>query len=71
MDLTSIDPSGDGTPYPIKPVKLGTTVYNGTKGCADCGAAINPVQALNSDLCPSCNKRKAIKQLSNKMVGKQ
>jgi len=71
MDLTSIDPSGDGTAYPIQPAKLGGTVYNGTKGCADCGIALNPYQALNSSVCPNCNKRKAVKQLSNKMVGKQ
>lgn len=71
MDLTSIDPSGDGTVYPINPANLGSTVYNGTTGCADCGMAMNPYQALNSELCPNCNKRKAVKQLSNKMVGKQ
>jgi len=67
MDLSSVDPTGDGmaqvTPYPA-----GIRVYNGDKPCTSCGYILNPVQALNSDICPGCSRRKAAKQLANKMA---
>jgi len=70
MDLSSIDPSGDGTTFSAPyPQNLDETVYNGSTGCGACGIILNPVQALHSDLCPSCNKRKAAHRVSNKMVG--
>jgi hypothetical protein len=69
MDLTSIDPSGDGTSYPTPyPTSVERTLYNGDKACTGCGLILNPVQVLNSDICPSCNKRKAVKRITNKMV---
>jgi hypothetical protein len=70
MDLSSIDPTGDGTAFPTPyPKNVNGTVYNGSKGCEACGILLNPVQALNSDMCPSCNKRQAVNRVSNKMVG--
>lgn len=70
MDLSSIDPSGDGTNFPTPyPVNVNATSYNGDKGCKACGLILNPVQALNSDICPSCTKRKAVNQFSSRMSG--
>lgn len=71
MDLSAIDPSGDGTAFPTPyPKNVNNTVYNGDTGCTACGLILNPVQSLNSDLCPSCTRRKAAHRVSNKMVGK-
>ena len=70
MDFSSIDPSGDGIAFPTPyPPSDGRTMYNGDKGCDSCGLILNPVQALHSDLCPACSRRKAVKQVANKMVG--
>jgi len=70
MEIKFVDPSGDGTAFPTPyPTSDGRTLYNGSKGCDECGYILNPVQALNSDICPSCTRRKAVKQVSNKMVG--
>jgi len=69
MDLRFVDPTGDGTEYPTPyPDNINRTSYNGDKGCTSCGLILNPVQALNSDLCPSCSRRKAIKRVKDKMV---
>ena len=69
MDLSMIDPSGDGTAFPAPyPADLKRTSYNGDKGCTGCGIILNPVQSLNSDLCPGCTKRKAAKQIANRMA---
>lgn len=71
MDLSAIDPSGDGTAFPAPyPISNGRTLYNGDKGCNACGLILNPVQALNSDICPACTRRKATTTVSNKMVGR-
>jgi hypothetical protein len=70
MQLGFVDPTGDGTSFPTPyPVSDGRTMYNGDKGCTECGYILNPVQALGSDICPSCTRRKANKQVANKMVG--
>jgi len=70
MDLSSIDPNGEGTAFPTPyPADINRTQYNGDKGCASCGIILNPVQALNSDICPTCTRRKAVKQVANRMVG--
>ena len=67
--LKYIDPEGDGVAYPAPyPAGLDKTVYNGSKPCGDCGVYLNPVQALNSDLCPSCSRRKAANQIANRMA---
>lgn len=69
MDLIRIlDPDGEGTSYPTPYPSLGRTVYTGEKGCVSCGLILNPVQVLNSDICPSCTRRKAAKQVANKMA---
>jgi len=70
MDLSAIDPTGEGTAFPTPyPAGFNGTAYNGDKGCTDCGIILNPVQALHSDICPGCTKRKANKQVANRMVG--
>jgi predicted RNA-binding Zn-ribbon protein involved in translation (DUF1610 family) len=69
MEIKFVDPTGDGTEYPTPyPTDLNRTVYNGDKGCTSCGLILNPVQALNSDICPSCSRRQAVKRVKNKMV---
>ena len=69
MDLRFVDPTGDGTEYPTPyPADLSRTSYNGDTSCAGCGIILNPVQSLNSDLCPGCTKRKAAKQIANRMA---
>lgn len=67
-NLQFVDPDGEGTAYPAPYGDSGRTVYNGEKGCTGCGLILNPVQALNSDLCPSCMRRKAAKQVANRMA---
>ena len=70
MDLSAIDPTGEGTAFPTPyPADINRTSYNGDKGCTSCGVILNPVQALNSDICPMCSRRKAVKQVANRMVG--
>ena len=69
VQLNFVDPTGDGTSYPTPyPTDLKTTVYNGSKGCNACGVLINPVAALQSDLCQPCSRRKASNQLSSRMA---
>lgn len=69
VQLNYVDAEGDGiaqaAPYPNG---LDKTVYNGSKPCGGCGVYLNPVQSLNSDLCPSCSRRKASNQLANRMA---
>ena len=67
MNLSSVDPTGDGTAE-VAPYPAGITVYNGDKPCKSCGYILNPVQALNSDICSSCSRRRAAKQIANKMA---
>lgn len=69
MDLRMIDPDGEGAAFPAPyPADINRTNYNGDKGCTSCGLILNPVQSLNSDICPSCSRRQAIKRVKNKMV---
>jgi len=68
MDLKFTDPEGEGTEQPTPYPSTDRTIYVGDKGCRGCGLILNPVQVLNSDLCPSCNRRDAVKRVSNKMV---
>jgi predicted RNA-binding Zn-ribbon protein involved in translation (DUF1610 family) len=69
MDLRMIDPTGEGTSFPSPyPADAGRTSYNGDSNCKSCGLILNPVQSLNSDLCPSCSRRTAINRVKNKMV---
>ena len=69
VQLNYVDPTGDGTSYPTPyPVELQDTVYNGSKGCKDCGVLINPFEALNSDLCRPCSRGKVAKRVANKMA---
>lgn len=46
---------------------LGNVVYNGSKPCKGCGILLNPVQSLQSELCPSCNRRKKSELVKNRM----
>lgn len=70
IKINYLDPEGDGTEYktPYPSAERGTTVYNGSKGCNDCGILMGPVNALNSDICPGCSRRKAAKHVANRMV---
>lgn len=69
MQLDYVDVTGDGTALPAPmPQGLDQTVYNGSGSCGGCGIMISPVQALHSDLCSNCTKRKAAKALSNRMA---
>lgn len=68
MDLRFVDPEGDGTANPAPYPSTDRTVYNGEQGCTACGLILNPIQALNSDLCPSCIRRDAVKRVSKRMV---
>jgi predicted RNA-binding Zn-ribbon protein involved in translation (DUF1610 family) len=67
------DSTGDGI-YGNTDVKYSTqqamknTVYNGSGSCKDCGYQIQPQDALYTQLCPSCTKAKAMKQMKGRMV---
>ena len=43
------------------------TIYNGSKNCQACGCDINPYEALLSELCPTCSRRKSSATLKNRM----
>jgi hypothetical protein len=49
---------------------LSQTLYNGSKGCSDCGITMNPVQSMYStdELCPSCKRRKQVKLVKGRMA---
>jgi hypothetical protein len=64
VQLGFIDPDGEGTPYPAPYPSGNQTIYNGTTGCQGCGLLLGPVQALHSDLCPSCVNQKASRSAS-------
>lgn len=66
--INFVDPTGDGTAYPAPFPVTERTVYAGDKPCTACGYILNPVQALNSDICPSCTRRKAANQVANRMA---
>lgn len=68
MRLDYVDPMGEGMAEPAPTPMLDKTVYNGSKPCSDCGYLLGPVQALHSDICPSCSRRKAINQVKNRMA---
>lgn len=47
---------------------LKNTLYNGSKSCKACGYMMNPVESLkDSELCPTCNRRKAMKLVKGRM----
>ena len=68
VQLGFIDPDGEGTAHPAPYPTGDQTVYNGSKGCTDCGLLLGPVQALHSDICTPCSRRKAAKHLANGMA---
>lgn len=51
-------------------VRLATqrTIYNGSKNCTKCGYTMEPYEALLSELCPSCARRKAYKGVKGRMA---
>jgi hypothetical protein len=66
--MEHVDPTGDGTWEAAPSPQLDKTVYNGSRPCSDCGYILGPVQALHSDICPSCSRRKATRQVQNRMA---
>jgi len=44
------------------------TMYNGSGSCKSCGYTMTPVEALYSELCPTCTRRKAHKQVKGRMA---
>jgi predicted RNA-binding Zn-ribbon protein involved in translation (DUF1610 family) len=48
--------------------KLKETYYNGSKPCISCGLTLNPVQALTSEHCPSCARKKKVNLVKNRMA---
>jgi len=67
------DSTGDGM-YGSEDVDYATqqslknTMYNGSKNCKNCGYQLHPQDALYSELCPSCTKRKAVKHMKGRMA---
>lgn len=51
-------------------VRLSTqkTIYNGSKMCKNCGYNMDPYEALLSELCPTCTRRKAVHNLKGRMA---
>lgn len=47
---------------------LKKTLYVGSKGCKGCGYTMDPYEALLSELCPSCTRRKATNLKKNGMA---
>lgn len=48
--------------------ELKETLYNGSRSCKACGYLMNPVESLkDQSLCPSCNRRKALKLVKGRM----
>lgn len=48
--------------------ELKKTLYNGSKSCKKCGYTMEPYEALLSELCPSCSRRKATQLKKNGMA---
>jgi len=51
-------------------VKFSTqkTLYNGTKGCKNCGYNMDPYEALLDSLCPTCRRKAHSTRFKNGMV---
>ena len=48
---------------------LKNTLYNGSKGCTNCGKLMNPVESLqDAALCPNCRRRKAYNLVKGRMA---
>jgi len=67
------DSTGDGMAAATD-VRLATqnamkeTMYNGSGSCKNCGYTLTPVEALYSELCPTCTRRKAVQQVKGRMA---